>query len=296
MAKSNRQIYKIPQPKQSKAVRLEQATAAAEPAIVLPEQNTLCYSIFGGSLVIGFVLDVLLVYYLAHNAVVAYNQLPIDWLRAILYTVALAMALSLIRGVVWGAFVLSATIASRTQSFKAQMDICRWARKYRYLLPGGPSWATQAIIQRMLTKEQYKEAVDLGSEEYEIMSKKNPKDQSLANLCACVAFGYQMQNEAHKSIEWNERSAKSFDQIFEAISKSGGISKFAGQSVLENLQIQYAQVLVGLGISYISVQNRMKAKEHFKNALVQARKAPDTPQKRDIMRAAEEQLKTLKHF
>ena len=80
------------------------------------------------------------------------------------------------------------------------------------------------------------------------------------------------------------------------IAKSGGMKKFAGQSVVETLQIQYAQVLVGLGIAYLSVQNRMKAKEHLKNALQQARKAPDSAQRRDVIKSCDDQLSRLKHF
>jgi tetratricopeptide (TPR) repeat protein len=294
MAKSNRQVYKIPQPKVPKALQLEQSSKPVAP--VLPERNQLCFGVFGACLVVGLTLDAFLVYYLAHNALVAYGEHPINWLQAILYTVFVAMALSLVRGVVWGSFVLSAALAGRTQSFTAQMQICQWARKLHLFLPGGSSWATQAIIQRMIAKEDYKDAIALGSAEYETLAKKNPKDQSLANLGSCIAFSYQMQNEHHRSIEWNEKAIQSFEQIFESIAKSGGIKKYAGQSVVETLQIQYAQVLVGLGSSYLAVQNRMKAKEHLKNALVQARKAPDSPQKRDVIRACEEYLRQLKHF
>lgn len=294
MAKSNRQIYKVPQPKVPKALQLEQASKPAAP--VLPERNQLCYGVFGACLLIGLILDVFLVYYLAHNAVTAYGEHPINWGRAILYTVFVAMALSLIRGVVWGSFVLGAALAGRTQSYTAQMNICQWARKLHLVLPGGSSWATQAIIQRMIAREEYKEAIALGSTEYEAMAKKNPKDQSLANLGSCIAFAYQMQDEHHRSIEWNEKAVQSFEEIFQSIAKSGGLKKYAGQSLVETLQIQYAQVLVGLGSSYLFVQNRMKAKEHLKNALTQARKAPDSQQKRDVIRACEEYLSKLKHF
>ena len=128
------------------------------------------------------------------------------------------------------------------------------------------------------------------------MTKKNAKDQGLANLCACVSFAYQMQNEQHRAIEWSEKSVKSFDEIFAAISKSGGINKYAGQSILQTLYIQHAQVLMGLALSYLSVQNRLKAKENLKEAIQQARKAPDSAQKRDVIRTCEEHLSRLKHF
>ncbi len=173
MAKSNRQVYKIPQPKAPKAVQLEQSSA--KPAPVGPERNGLCYSVFGGCMITGLILDAFLIYYLAHNAVVAYGEHPINWAQAILYTVLVGMALSLIRAVVWGSFILGAALAGRTQSFKAQLDICQWARKFHYVLPGGSSWATQAIIQRMITREEYKEAIALGSGEFEALAKKNAR-------------------------------------------------------------------------------------------------------------------------
>jgi len=293
MAKSNRQVYKIPQPKMPKAVQLE---SKPEPVVETVGPNNLCYGLFFACLVVGFGADIWLVYLVSHNVVAAYSEHPFNWLSAILYTVLLAMAISLVRGILWGSFVLSATVAARTQSIKAQMDICHWARRFRAILPGGAAWATQAIIQRMITKEEYKEAIALGTEEYEFMTKKNAKDQSLANLCACVSFAYQMQNEQHRAIEWSEKSVKSFDEIFAAIGKSGGINKYAGQSILQTLYIQHAQVLMGLAVSYMSVQNRLKGKENFKEAIQQARKAPDSPQKRDVIRTCEEHLSRLKHF
>jgi len=293
MAKSNRQVYKIPQPKMPKAVQLE---SKPEPVVETVGPNNLCYGLFFSALAIGFATNVWLVYLIAHNVVAAYSEHPINWLPAIGYTVLLAMALSLVRAVVWGSFVLAATVASRTQAIQAQMDICRWARKFRAILPGGAAWATQAIIQRMITKEEYKEAIALGTEEYEQVSKKNAKDQGLANLCACVSFAYQMQNEPHRAIEWSEKSVKSFDEIFAAIGKSGGINKYAGQSILQTLYMQHAQVLMGLAMSYLSVQNRFKAKENLKEAIQLARKAPDSAQKRDVIRTCEEHLSRLKHF
>ncbi|MBU6454448.1 MAG: GAP family protein [Cyanobacteria bacterium REEB67] len=273
-----------------------QAQAAAAAAPVKPEQNELCYGVFWGTLIVGALANIALVYFVAHNAIAAYSEHPINWLPAILNTLFLVMALSLLRAVVWGSFVMSAALANRTQSFKAQTDICQWARKYRRLLPGGASWATQAIIQRMLTKEQYKDAIALGSAEYETVVKKDPRDQSLANLCSCLGFANQMLNEQHRAIEWNEKAVDCYQKLFVELEKSKGMSKFAAKNVVDNLQLQYAQVLAALATSYLYTRNRVKAKEHLKNALAQARKAQDSPQKRDVIRVCEEQLGQLKHF
>ena len=72
--------------------------------------------------------------------------------------------------------------------------------------------------------------------------------------------------------------------------------KLGGQGVVEAMTMNYAQVLAGLGSSYLQQQNFRKAKELLKQSLEQAKKTSETPERRQLVKQVEEGLSRLKRW
>lgn len=257
-------------------------------------QDKLAYAVFWGTLGGGTILNGVMVFFIMQALRTDMAKSSVDWLHAGFMFVSLLLALFLLRAVIWGAFVLGAGMASRTQSWAAQTKICTWAMKVRDILPGGASWAAQAIIQQLMTRGEYEEVIDLGTREYELMVSRKSKDHTLALLCSCVGLAYQSKNENHRAIEWNERSAEQFKAMFASLDKNA--KKLAGQGLVDQLSMQYAGVYANLGALYLALGNKAKAKENFKLSMEQARKLPDSAQKRELVEKIQEQLTRLKRW
>lgn len=261
-----------------------------------PGKDKLCFSVFGGILVGGTCLTGLGLFFSIQNLIQVATHQPLNWVAAIGMTVLAVLSFLFLRFVLWAAFFASTMMAAKTQSWQAQEKICQAAMKYRVILPGGASWAVQALLQQMLSRGQYKEVLVLGGQEYDIAIKKNPKDQSLAALCACVGLAHQVQGDIHGSILWNERAVELFAKVIEAVNKSGPMKKLADRSMVDGIYLQYVGAFANLGASYFNVGNYGKAKKNFGLALDEAGKLPDSPEKQNIIRAVKDHLGRLKHW
>ena len=276
--------------KQPKAPQLEAPPIPVEN----PAQDKVVYAVFATILLVGTIVNILLFYFVGQNLHEAY--LAKNWLNTALMAALLVGLLFAVRAAFTAAFVVSATVAGRTNAFSAQHKICTWALKYKSILPDRASWASQAIIQQMMTKQNYDQVIEFGTTQYEDITSKNPKDHSLAVLCNFVAMSYQLKGDLLKSIEWNERSIEQFGKFFASIEKSKFAKKLGGQGVVEAMTINYAQVLAHLGNSYYQQQNFRKAKELFKQSLEQAKKTSETPERRQLIKQVEEGLSRLKRW
>ncbi|CAN5446101.1 hypothetical protein BH11CYA1_BH11CYA1_10910 [soil metagenome] len=276
--------------KQPKAPQME----APQLPVENPQQDKVVYAVFATILLIGALSTGVLYYFLGQNLYQAY--LAQNWLNAALLALALGGALFFLRAAFTAAFVVSATVAGRTNAFAAQHKICTWALKFKALLPDRASWASQAIIQQMMAKQNFDQIIEFGTTQYDDIVSKNPKDHSLAVLCTYVGMSYQAKGDLAKSIEWNEKSIDQFEKFFASIEKSKFAKKLGSQGVVEAMTLNYAQVLAGLGSSYLQQQNFRKAKELLKQSLEQAKKTSETPERRQLIKQVEDGLSHLKRW
>ncbi|MFA6210304.1 MAG: tetratricopeptide repeat protein [Candidatus Obscuribacterales bacterium] len=259
-----------------------------------PTQDRVVYAVFATILLLGTLTTGLLYYFVGQNLYQAY--LVKNWLNTALAAGALVGLLFFLRAAFTAAFVVSATVAGRTNAFSAQHKICTWALKYKSILPDRASWASQAIIQQMMAKQGFDQIIEFGTTQFEDITSKNPKDHSLAVLCTYVGMSYQAKGDLAKSIEWNEKSIDQFTKFFASIEKSKFAKKLGSQGVVEAMTLNYAQVLAGLGSSYMQQQNYRKAKDLLKQSLEQAKKTSETPERRQLIKQVEEGLGRLKRW
>ena len=108
-------------------------------------------------------------------------------------------------------------------------------------------------------------------------------------------MSYQAKGDVSKSIEWNEKSVDQFGKFFASIEKSKFAKKVGSQGTIDAMTFNYAQVLAGLGSSYMQQQNYRKTKELFKQSLEQAKKTKETPERRQLIKQLEDGLARIKH-
>lgn len=276
--------------KQPKAPQIEAPPLPVEN----PGQDKVVYAVFATILIVGTIINILLFYFVGQNLHQAY--LAKNWLNTALMAALLVGLLFAVRAAFTAAFVVAATVAGRTNAFSAQLKICTWALKFKSILPDRASWASQAIIQQMMAKQDFDQIIEFGTTQYEDITAKNPKDHSLAVLCTYVGMSYQAKGDLSKSIEWNEKSIEQFGKFFESIEKSKFAKKLGSQGVVEAMTLNYAQVLAGLGSSYLQQQNFRKGKELLKQSLEQAKKTSETPERRQLIKQVEDGLSRLKHW
>lgn len=286
---ANRVINKGKQPKM---------TAEMPPARVNdPSQEKVVYATFAGVLLLGLGINLTLLYFIGATLYGAAVSQPPNWLMVAGMTVAFGLVIYFgLRPAINAPFFIAATIGDRVNALDAQRKICEWAIKFRNVLPDRASWATQAIMQQMLGSEKHDEIIAMGTSTYEELIKRNPNENSLAPLCGFVGMSYQAKNQGAKAIEWHEKALEQYERSFQALEKSKFAKKLTDASVVQALNFNYAQTFCALAGGYMQQQNFRKAKELFKKALEQARKCPETPQRRDLIKLVEDNLSRLKNW
>jgi tetratricopeptide (TPR) repeat protein len=262
-----------------------------------PSKDKLVYGTFAGVLLLGLSINLALLYFIGANLYANVTSAPPNWLvtgvMALLFGLVLFFGL---RPAINAPFFIAATVGDRVNALEAQRKICEWALKYRGLLPDRASWASQAILQQLMMAEKHDEIIAMGTSTYEELTTRNANENSLAPLCGFVGMAYQAKNEVAKAIEWHEKALEQYERSFKALEKSKMAKKLTDQSVVQTLNLNYAGTFCTLAGGYMQQQNFRKAKELFKKSLEQARKCPESSQRRDLIKAVEDQLSRLKHW
>ncbi len=257
------------------------------------KQDRICNAIFAGGLLLTVSVFLSSTYLLSQNFVHAFKQEPLDWL-AIAGLTLLAVALGFVmRGLVWASFAGTTMLASYLKAFHSQEKICRIGLKYRKIFPGNIAWASQGLLGLMANRQQFKEMIVFGTQEYEATKKK---DQSLAPLCAYIGMAQQLQGDPHAAILWNERAIEYFEKTMAPFQKVTADAKVPNRDFVDNIIMQYASAYANLGANYFSVNNYGKAKKNFNLALEQLARMKDSNQKEMMIRGLNEHLARLKHW
>lgn len=265
------------------------------------DQDKACYVISIGMGITGAVLTLGMWFVSISNLVRAFTSSPIDWLTAVGMVVLLVASFFVARLFFWIAILAPIMLAAQTRSYGAQEKFCNIALKYRKALPAGAAWASiHGLMQLMISRKQYKEAIALGTSEYDQAAAKNPKDQNLAPVCTQVALAHQMQNDHHASILWNERAVEAFIPLIESMEKAGPQKKSKmipdSSQFVDQARTQLAGIYCNLATSYFNVGNYGKAKSNYAHATELAMKLPDSNEKQQIVQVSREAVARLKHW
>ena len=257
------------------------------------KQDRLCNTIFIAGLGFGALTLLGSSYYIANGFVQAFNHQPLEWLPLVGLTVMTVVLGFLLRGIVWASFVGTTMFASQVKAFHAQEKICKTALKFKSFFPGSTAWASQGLMGLMANRQQFKELVAFGMQEYESTKKK---DQNLAPLCAYIGMGQQMLGDPHSAILWNERAIEFFQKSMSHFDRVNADTKVPNRDMVDSVIMQYASAYANLGANYFSVNNLGKAKKNFQVAIEQLNRCKDSPQKEMLVRGINEHMARLKHW
>lgn len=262
------------------------------------DKDKVCYGISIAVLASGVVLMGGMWYSIVGTLMRAATSSPVDWWAIGGMAVLGALSFFVARFFLWLSILAPLMLAAQTRSYSAQERFCKIALKFRQFLPGAATWASNGLLQLMLSRGQTKEAIALGSSEYEYAIKKNPKDQSLAPMCAQLGIAHQMSGEHQLSILWNERAYEQFQSLLESMEKSDPKKKklLPDKQFVDQARLQSAGICASLGTSYFNVGNYGKAKTFYTRAVDQANKLPDSPEKQQIIQVGRDQVQRLKHW
>jgi hypothetical protein len=261
-------------------------------------KDKVCYGISVSCLVSGVITTVWMWYTIITTSIRAFNTTPTEWWSIAGMALLAVGSFFIARFFLWLSILAPLMLAAQTRSYEAQEKFCNLAMRFRQFLPGGATWASHGLMQLMLQRKQFNEAIALGSREYDYAIKKNPKDQSLAPMCAQIALAFQLKSDNHGCILWNERAVEAFGPLLENMEKQGQKKgKFVPEKqFVDQARMQLAGIFCNLATTYLNVGNYGKAKSNYARATEQALKLPDSTEKQQILQISKEQSARLKHW
>ena len=261
-------------------------------------KDNLCFGISVAVFASGVVVTGWMWYSIVGTLMRAATSSPVDWWSVAGMAVLGALSFFIARFFLWLSILAPLMLAAQRKSYKAQERFCHLALKLRAILPGGATWASHGLMQLMLQRGQIKEAIVLGTNEYDFALKKNPKDQSLAPMCAQLGLAHQMNGDHHASILWNERAADQYQILLEGMEKSDPKKKklLPDKQFVDQARLQLAGICCNLATSYYNVGNHGKAKNFYTRAVDCATKLPDSAEKQQIIQVSRDQVSRLKHW
>jgi tetratricopeptide (TPR) repeat protein len=203
------------------------------------------------------------------------------------------------RALLWLTFLLPIIYASKNNAWEAEESISRRALKLRRLVPTAGSTAAVMLIQNYIKRGEFEQALTFGETQWEENQNDKKYVQALAPVFSGVALSCQTKGNWKDSIIWNDRAIAAFEAIQQEMgSRKGFMAKLASQQdaqVSGSVKTQLALSTFSNGNCNFNLRNFRAAKEHYRKAVDLAMRAPEGPEKNEIIRVAKEQLSRLKH-
>ncbi len=105
-----------------------------------------------------------------------------NWGSIIMGIAVIGVSLFLVRGLAWLSFFSGIMFAMKSGAWQTQERLCRSAIKYWRLFPGGATTASTVLVQSLVSRGQYADAIAVGNSEFEVHGKNPKSSQSLAGM------------------------------------------------------------------------------------------------------------------
>ncbi|HEY9759147.1 MAG TPA: tetratricopeptide repeat protein [Oculatellaceae cyanobacterium] len=225
---------------------------------------------------------------------------PINWVSEVWGVTALAGIFFVARGLFWLSIISPVMIAAKGKGWKSQEDLCRKALKFSKLIPGGGLTVAFMLVQSLISRGKFDEALVLGEEQYKIYEKDDKMAEGLGPVLGALGLCHQIRGDAKQSINWSEKALEAYGKALEKYSspKKSWLTKLSeaqGGDIAGSIKSQMTVSYFNNASSYFNMQNFRMAKVNFQKALEIANQSPEFPEKGDIIRACKEQLARLKH-
>lgn len=224
----------------------------------------------------------------------------VDWVNCGLFGLLVIASFLASGALVRLALFGSVMAASKLAAWQSLEAISRKALKVPGFVTGGGSWAAVVLVQSLVSRGLYNDAVEVAEAEWERSGEDKGQSQNLGPMCAAVAVANQAQNQFLTALTWNERAVECLESALAEMSKpKKGLLARAAQSQSDQfkgqLQAQLAAAYFNCANVHFNSMNHRKARKQYDLAVKNAAEAPPFPQKNEIMKLGKEQLKRLKN-
>lgn len=223
----------------------------------------------------------------------------LNWAAIIAGSITIGVCIFLTRTLAWLSYFGAIIYAMKTNAWQSQQRLCRSALKLWRLFPGGSSTAALMLVQSLVSRGQFDEAIAVGQEQFNLHGKDPKFNESLAPMYSSLGMAYQVKGDPKESIVWTERGIEAMERALTQIAeKKTWQAKLAGPQGIEwakQLRMQLCVAYFNNASSYFNQMNYRQARQLYKQTLDHSNQAPEFPEKAEIVRVSKEQMQRLKH-
>lgn len=224
---------------------------------------------------------------------------PIAWWDEVFGAMALASVFFVGRGLFWISVIGPTMLAARSKAWQSQEELCRRALKYHKVVPGGGLTAALILVQSLVSRGQFAEAIAIAEEQHKRYQNNAKMAEALGPMYSAISVAHQVQGDAKQSITWGDRAIEAYNQTLKNYTKKKSwLTKMAevqGGDIAGNIRTQLTVAFFNNASNYFNQQNFRSAKVNFQKTLEAANQAPEFPEKGEILRACKDGLSRLKH-
>jgi len=223
----------------------------------------------------------------------------LNWASIFGSIVIAIMSFLIARALVNLSFFGAATIAVRMGAWKSLEIVTRQALKLQKILPNSSAWASMILAQSFLSRGEYKQALAIAEDEWKRFGEDKRQNQNMGPLCAAAGMASQADGDYKTTLVWNDRAIAKINAVLEELNspkKTLFARALALQSgeVTAQLRIPLAAACFNNACIYFNSMDYRRAKENYRKTIENAVKAPDFPNKAEIIKTSNDQLARLK--
>jgi tetratricopeptide (TPR) repeat protein len=225
---------------------------------------------------------------------------PINWGSCVLLSSTLVISVLAARALASMSIFGPIMLGTRMGAWKSLEGFARKGMPFSRLYPGGSIWLSTALVQSLVNRGHYDDAMAAADAEWNRSGKDERQAQNLGTLCFAAGIAKQAQGDFKQAQMWNERALGVLNTSLEQLLKpaKGIMAKIASPQsgqMIGQLRMQLAAAYFNNATIYFNNMDYRRAKENYRSAVENAVKAPDFPQKPEIIKFGNEQLSRLKH-